>query len=119
MEVYAPRDPLEEYLAGKITQRKLRVMAENPSVVRLVQRALGYRWDDEAYLLHDLTSRLRELVVLTSNIHREKGSAAGEVEYIPRPDTPAGEMSAAAPEVNHAERANLLAVLARSSTTTT
>lgn len=118
MEVYAPRDPLEEYLAGKITLRKLRVMAENPSVVALVHRALGHRWDDQEYLLHDLTSRLRELVVITSNVNRAKDTPAADVEYIPRPETPGGESNTAAPEVNHEERANLLAVLARTSPTT-
>lgn len=51
-----------------------------------LERARHGRWSDLEVLLHDISSRVRELVAITYNIHRGDRPAA-EVTYLERPRT--------------------------------
>lgn len=79
-----------------------------------VARELNGPWGDDQRIAHDISSHLRALVVLTSNIHRQKGDAAKEPTYLPTPeDMEALAANVRPPEQVAAERDHLQAVLAR------
>jgi hypothetical protein len=48
-------------------------------------RVLSGPWGAVEHLLHDVDSRIRDLVTLTYNINRDKGEAQ-QPEYIPAPE---------------------------------
>jgi hypothetical protein len=45
----------------------------------------GNPWTDDTYLLHDISSRMRDLTNMIGNLFRKEGSPAVEVTYLPRP----------------------------------
>lgn len=86
--MYAPRDPLAEYLNGRVSFRQLRVMVEHLPPGSAVHRAANGPWGDQDWVLHDVSSRLRDLLVLTSNLNRPKNAAPRHPEYLPSPQQP-------------------------------
>lgn len=88
MQVYAPRDPLAEYLCGEITFRKLRVMVEavplDPSTP--IGRVISGPWSDTDRLLHVVASVLKTLNASYYNLNRPKGSEASRPEQVPTPE---------------------------------
>lgn len=96
MATYAPRDPLAEYLAGRITLRKLRVMIEHLPPDSAWHRARGGPWRDTESLLWSIESRLRDLTVATHNasavtvaaITRRQARFAPQPKYLTTPPRP-------------------------------
>ena len=84
LQLYAPRDPLAEVLAGEITIRQFRVMCEGiprtPDTP--VGRALHGPWADRDRLLHMATSVLQQL---RADVAAElaEGAVLMPVPYIP------------------------------------
>ena len=87
LQLYAPRDPLAEVLAGEITIRQFRVMCEGiprtPDTP--VGRALHGPWADRDRLLHMATSVLQQLLAVQFNSKRQKGATPFEPAEIPTP----------------------------------
>ena len=87
LQLYAPRDPLAEVLAGEITIRQFRVMCEGiprtPDTP--VGRALNGPWSDRDRLLHAATSVLQQLLAVQFNSKRQKGAPPFEPTEIPTP----------------------------------
>ena len=87
LQLYAPRDPLAEVLAGDITIRQFRVMCEG--VPRTpdtpMGRALHGPWSDSDRLLHMATSVLQQLLAVQFNSKRQKGTQPFEPAEIPTP----------------------------------
>lgn len=86
---YAPRDPVGEFLTGRITVRQLRVLLEGLPPDSAFHRS--YRdndWQDSDWIARDTNSNIR-LLLWTVQSALSKGS-------VPRPDllpSPAVEMS--------------------------
>lgn len=87
LQLYAPRDPLAEVLAGDITIRQFRVMCEGiprtPDTP--VGRALNGPWSDRDRLLHMATSVLQQLLAVQFNSKRQNGTTPFEPAEIPTP----------------------------------
>lgn len=97
MQVYAPRDPLSEFYAGDLSLRKLRVMIEHLPPGSAWHRARSGPWTDTEFLLHDIDSRLREVVVGVQNAAvaivstlagKHAGSPAPPPKFLPLPPAP-------------------------------
>ena len=121
MQVYAPRDPLAEYLAGRITLRKLRVMIEHLPPGSAWHRATAGPWRDVESLLWSIESRLRDLTVATHNasavtvaaITHRQARFAPQPKYLPTPPPPAGVDAEPAQVGDPAERTELSALVHR------
>lgn len=87
MQVYSPRDPLGEYLQGKISFRQLRVMVENlpRDNSTPLGRAVNGPWNEQSYMLQALVWEMRRLNANYYNANREKGTEAMEPEVPPVP----------------------------------
>ena len=87
LQVYAPRDPLAEYLRGQITFRKLRVMVEgipfDPSTP--VGRAINGPWGTGEHLMAHAVDASRTLATAFYNHHRKQGQPTAEVDLLSRP----------------------------------
>ena len=69
--------------------RRFRLLVENLPPGNPLQRARdGYPWSDAEQLLWQVESRVRELIILTANVYREKGAPPMEPTYLPRPLSP-------------------------------
>lgn len=121
MAEYAPRDPLAEYLAGKITLRKLRVMIEHLPPGSAWHRARGGPWRDTESLLWSIESRLRDLTVATHNgaavtvaaITRKPARFVSEPKYLPTPPRPVDDDEASPVVGDPVARAELSALVHR------
>ena len=113
--MYAPRDPLAEYLDGRITLRKLRVMIEHLPPGSALHRALYGPWGDAERLLHAVANDGRALLTLTSNIQAAKAKQEQQqFAPIPGPDLTEYQREQQEQELDDAEeRVDLLAVLSR------
>lgn len=120
MQVYAPRDPLSEFLTGGITFRQLRVMVEglprDPSTP--IGRAINGPWDDTNRLLNGVIWELRILVASFANSKRAANTAAVEPKEPswPEPTVYQRDAVSAAAQGDERQRASedqLLAALAR------
>lgn len=123
MQEYAPRDPLAEFLAGKITLRKLRVMIEHLPPDSAWHRHRSGPWSGQEWLLWNVESRLRELLVATHNgaaatvgaIVRKQAPMVQAPKLLPTPPRPAHEESdPAVPGPGALERTELSALVHRS-----
>lgn len=57
---YAPRDPIAEFILGRISLRMLRVLIEQlPKESALVRAVRGHDWGDAEWILHDIDSLVR------------------------------------------------------------
>lgn len=113
--MYAPRDPITEYMNGLISLRQLRVMVEHLPAEAPWGRSKRKGWTDEKWLLYDISAHLRVLTTLTRNIHRGKGEAPQQPQFLPSP-AGRGDDVADAPEESpqhEAEKADLLRTLNR------
>lgn len=70
-----------------MTLRRFTALVEALPPGNALERARHGRWSDLELLLHDISSRLRELVSITYNTHRGDRPAA-DVTYITKPLTP-------------------------------
>ncbi|XBH21614.1 hypothetical protein V5R04_15620 [Jonesiaceae bacterium BS-20] len=88
MQVYAPRDPLREYLRGKITLRKLRVMIEGIPLTPAtpIGRVVNGPWGDQERLFHAIASEMRLQRISFYNVHRAEGSQMESFTEFPVPD---------------------------------
>lgn len=88
MQMYAPRDPLGEYLTGGITFRQLRVMVEglprDPSTP--IGRAINGPWGDTERLLHGLLWEMRILNASFVNSKKRENVAAVEPKFPTEPE---------------------------------
>lgn len=78
LQVYAPRDPLAEYLTGDITFRQLRVMVDGLArdSSTPVGRAYSGPWSDLHYLVHFAATEVQFLRADFENVHRAEGLEA-------------------------------------------
>ena len=112
-------NPVIDALAGRISDRQLRVMLENlpPDNPVAWEYRDGDTWGETEWLLHDVSSALRALVTGYSNVHRAKGKPERETEYLPtlreRLDKHRVSTDTRPREQVQAERDHLQAVLAR------
>lgn len=120
MQVYAPRDPLAEYIRGDITFRKLRVMVEGIPLdpTTPLGRIIGGPWSDTERLLHMVAQGLMTLNASYRNVNRPKGSEATKPEKIPTPEPTRYQRKAekrrkAGTRHQRVSEAGLLAVLAQ------
>ena len=63
-------------------------MVEHLPAGNPLERARAGGWDSAEALLWQVESRLRDLIILTGNIHRARDAAPLEVSYLPHPETP-------------------------------
>jgi hypothetical protein len=83
-QAYAPRDPIAQYIRGKITGRQLRVLANHLPPDSPLTRALnGNAWQEETWLLHDISTALRMLHANVANALGAKPRAV--VKPLPTP----------------------------------
>lgn len=68
--------------------RRFTLLVEHLPPGNPLERARFGRWSDDQLLVWQVESRLRELLTLTSNIHRTKGSQPVEPTYMERPASP-------------------------------
>lgn len=90
LQVYAPRDPLGEFLREEITFRQLRVMVEglplDPSTP--LGRVINGPWGDLERLAWDTANHLRGLEAMFYNAHKKKSAVPAEANPItPPPQT--------------------------------
>lgn len=118
LQVYAPRDPLAEAIRGDISVRQLRVMVAHLPAGSAYHRARQGPWTDGEYLLHDVDSRLRDVVAqlafqsgLLRSVHRSSADVS-QPTYIPVPGTPTDDVEVVAIR-SEAEAAALEAVMTR------
>ncbi|WP_175008116.1 hypothetical protein [Cellulosimicrobium sp. TH-20] len=115
LQEYAPRDPLAEYLDGRITLRKLRVMIEHLPPGSALHRALYGPWGDTERLLHAIANHGGALLTLTNNIQAAKAKQEQQ-QFVPIPglDLTEYQREQQEQELDDAEeRVDLLAVLTR------
>lgn len=79
-----------------------------------VAREFNGPWGDDQRLAHDISSNLRALLTLTSNIYRAKDQPEKEPTFLPTPEEREAKAAQQRPaEQVQAERNHLQAVLAR------
>lgn len=76
--------------------RRFRALVENLPPGNALERARFGRWSDDQMLMWQVESRIRELLTLTANVYRSKGSQPHEPTYLERPATPDEQELAAA-----------------------
>jgi len=108
---YAPRDPILEFFEGRITLRHLRVLIEGLPPDNAVTRAInGSHWVDSTWLLHDVSSQLRNL---NASVHNIVQKPPVKPQFLPTPELP----RSAAEEADEAQlvqqRAEMDALLIR------
>lgn len=115
LQEYAPRDPLAEYLDGRITLRKLRVMIQHLPPGNAAARALYGPWTDAERLSHFTANALGALLTLTNNVQAAKAKQEQQQFVpIPGPDLTEYQREQQEQELDDAEeRVDLLAVLTR------
>lgn len=119
LQAYAPRDPIAEFLHGRISARQLRVMIENlpPSSPWVREHD---PWTQTDYLLWHVESRLRDLVatehtelaVLTAGLHIKGSPSPPDVKYIVPPARERA-VDGSKDDVHARERAELAALVNR------
>lgn len=120
MQVYAPRDPLAEYLRGEISLRKLRVMVEGIPLTpeTPVGRAVLGPWGDRDRMLRLAVWELQRLNASYYNAHRGQGAEAATPRPLPEPEPTEYQIEAAKaarkkPDAEIAYEHSLLEVIAR------
>lgn len=102
-------------LRGKTTIRELLVMASHLPPGNAVQRELHGPWADSDWMLHDISSQLRQIASSYYNVHREKGAPPVHAEHLPSPGSDKAPEDDRSPERIKAEQDHLQAVLSRHS----
>lgn len=107
LQIYSPRDPLQEVLRGEISLRKFRVMVEGVPLTATtpVGRAINGPWSDQHRLLHVIGSAMISLDTNFYNVHRERNATPAETKPLWRPELTAYQKEAAeTPDVDMEHR---------------
>lgn len=118
MQAYAPRDPLEEVLTGRITLRKFRVMVEGLAADHTspVGRKISGPWSDQHRLQLLAAQAVRNMEAMLANRWRTEGSQPVKPEPIPVPALTEWQREVQAAKKNPAHdaaEADLLKVLGK------
>jgi hypothetical protein len=81
---YAPRDPIAEFLTGRISGRQLRVLVEGLPPTSALHRALnGHHWTDSDFIAHSTNSVERVLLHTLQDFLSEK--KVPKPQFLPTP----------------------------------